>query len=157
MRKRIWLGLAGTLMIWHPFNTAHAVEVLSAQELAAHCSFLAGNREGVDGQSCIRYIQGFIDGAVATDVRVMNNIEAEMKRTETYSERAMRTRVHDIQRAAGYAEFCLGDPVPLSEVVDKIAADLNTREIRAPELEARQFVYAALRRHYPCKAPGSGR
>ena len=152
MRYRARLGLASALIIWCLPNTAHAIEVLSAQELASHCSFFPDDRDSVDGQYCIRYIQGFLDGAIATDVRVMNNIEAEINRKETYSERAQRTRGRDIQRAANYAEFCLGAPVPLTEVVGKIATDLSTREMRAPELEAREFVYAALRRHYPCSS-----
>ena len=67
---------------------ARAVEVLSAEELASHCVAFPDDADSVDGQYCIRYIQGFIDGAVATDVRVMLNIEAE--RSETFTERAMR-------------------------------------------------------------------
>lgn len=131
-----------------------AVEVLSAEELASHCVAFPDDADGVDGQYCIRYIQGFIDGAVATDVRVMLNIEAE--RSETFTERAMRTRMIDRnsqQRAAGYAEFCLGDPIPLVEVVSKIVADLNERT-KAMDTAgtARDAVYESLRRHYPCES-----
>jgi hypothetical protein len=131
-----------------------AVEVLSAEELASHCEIFHEDAEGVDGQYCVRYIQGFIDGAVATDVRVMLNMEAERDK-ETFTERAIRTRMIDrnsMTRAAGYAEFCLGDPVPLIEVVEKVIADLDER-VKATDSSgtARDVVYESLRRHYPCE------
>ena len=149
IRHQILLSLI-IVTAWLPFNGVRAVEVLAAQELALHCKDLSVDRESADGQYCTRYIQGFIDGAVATDVRVMMNLEAELAHKETFSERAMRVRGPDLQRAAGYAEFCLGDPLPLLEVVEKVVADLTGRERIAPKLAAREFVYASLRKHYPC-------
>ena len=133
---------------------ADAVEILSAEELASHCAEWHDNPDGVDGQYCVRYIQGFIDGAVATDVRVMLNMEAE-RDEETFTERAIRTRIIDrnsLTRAAGYAEFCLGDPLPLVEVVKTVVADLDER-IKATDSSgtARDAVYESLRRRYPCK------
>jgi hypothetical protein len=134
---------------------ADAVEVLTAEELASHCEAFPDDADSVDGEYCVRYIQGFIDGAVATDVRVMLNMEAEKE--ESFTERAIRTRMidRDLQlRAAGYAEFCLGDPVPLAEVVAKVVADLEQR-IKAMDSSgtARDAVYESLRRNYPCEAP----
>ena len=133
---------------------ADAVEVLTAEELASHCEAFPDEAESVDGEYCIRYIQGFIDGAVATDVRVMLNMDAEKE--ETFTERAIRTRMidRDLQRrAAGYAEFCLGDPVPLAEVVGKVVADLNERmKSMDSSGSARDAVYESLRRNYPCEA-----
>ena len=135
---------------------AKAVEVLTAEELASHCVAFPDDVDSVDGQYCIRYIQGFIDGAVATDVRVMLNLEAETSSSESFSERAIRTRKIDRnsqRRAAGYAEFCLGDPVPLVEVVAKVVADLDERmkSMDSPGT-ARDVVYESLRRHYPCES-----
>lgn len=133
---------------------ADAVEVLSAEELASHCAEFHDDPDGVDGQYCVRYIQGFIDGAIATDVRVMLNMEAE-RGEETFTERAIRTRIIDrnsLTRAAGYAEFCLGDPVPLIEVVTRVVGDLDER-VKATDSSgtARDAVYESLRRHYPCE------
>ncbi len=131
---------------------ADAVEVLSAEELASHCAEFHDDPDGVDGQYCVRYIQGFIDGAIATDVRVMLNMEAE-RGEETFSERAIRIiDRNSLTRAAGYAEFCLGDPVPLVEVVTKVVADLDER-VKATDSPgtARDAVYESLRRHYPCE------
>ena len=135
---------------------ADAVEILSAEELASHCAAFHDDPDGVNGQSCVRYIQGFIDGAIATDVRVMLNMEAE-RDEETFTERAIRTRIIDrnsLTRAAGYAEFCLGDPVPLEEVVTKVVADLDQR-VKATDSSgtARDAVYESLRRNYPCEQP----
>ncbi len=135
---------------------AKAVEVLSAQELSSHCALLISDPEGVDGQYCIRYIQGFIDGAVATDVRVMLNVEDTLGREETFSERAMRTRVPslaDRYRAASLAGFCLGDPLPLRAVVDAVVADLTAMlEKQSQDVPAMDVVYASLRQHYPCES-----
>ena len=153
MTRRV-LPLLAVVFSLYPALDAGAVEVLSAEELASHCVAFPQDSDGIDGQYCIRYIQGFIDGAIATDVRVMLNVEAERK--ESFSERAIRTRAPDRnlqRRAAGYAEFCLGDPVPLVEVVTKVVGDLNER-LKALDTAgtARDVVYESLRRHYPCEA-----
>ena len=132
-----------------------AVEVLSAQELASHCALLGSEPEGVDGQYCIRYIQGFIDGAVATDVRVMLNAESAQQSSETFSERAKRTRApsrEDRFRAANLAGFCLGDPLSLRNVVDVVVADLAAlADGNGEDGPAMEVVYTSLQQHYPCK------
>ena len=136
------------------YADADAVEVLTAEELASHCVAFPDEIESVDGQYCVRYIQGFIDGAITTDVRVMLNMEAERDENESVTETAIRTRMIDRnsqRRASGYAEFCLGDPVPLAEVVGRVVADLNER-MKALDSSgtARDVVYESLRRNYPC-------
>jgi hypothetical protein len=136
-------------------SQSDAVEILTAEELASHCIAVPDDVDSVDGQYCIRYIQGFIDGAVATDVRVMLNMEAERDEEETFTERAIRTRMIDRTsqlRAAGYAEFCLGDPIPLVEVVETVVKDLDQRmKSMDSSGTARDVVYESLRRHYPCE------
>ncbi len=131
-----------------------AVEELSARELGSHCALLRSDPEGVDAQYCIRYIQGFIDGAVATDVRVMLNAEDTPDREETFSERAKRTRMPsraDRFRASSLAGFCLGDPLPLRDVVGVVVADLAALpEHKGQDATAMEVVYASLQRHYPC-------
>ena len=138
-----------------PLSNASAVEVLSAKELSSHCKFYAKDSASADGEFCARYIQGFIDGAIATDARVMLNIEADLTDRPGFVERAMRTRAPnraEYNRAARYAEFCLGDPVPLKEVVTHIVNDLETGGSNIEQaLTARDVVYASLKTHYPCK------
>lgn len=133
---------------------ARAVEVLTVHELASHCHRLEAEPDGVDSQYCIRYIQGFIDGAVITDVTVMLGIETETQKGETFSERAKRTRAPsrlDQDRAAHLAGFCLGDPLPLRDVVSFVVADLVKLDLgETPQSPAREAVYESLRNHYAC-------
>ncbi|MGK0500207.1 MAG: hypothetical protein ACJAYG_001854 [Oceanicoccus sp.] len=135
--------------------SAKAIEVLTAKELASHCVLLSTEPEGVDGQYCVRYIQGFIDGAIATDARVMLNAESAIADKETFTERAIRTRMPsraDLSRAAGLAGFCLGDPLPLRDVVDVVVADLAAQQGNTENDEpAMEVVYQSLLKNYPCK------
>ena len=137
------------------FSDAKAVEALSTEELVSHCVYYENDPDSVDGVFCVRYIQGFIDGAVATDERVTNNVADEYDRQESFSERAIRTRLGSRLERFGtyYAEFCLGEPVPLKTVVELVIADLeNTKRIANQPL-ARDFVYTTLRNQFPCEAP----
>tara|TARA_R110001592_G_scaffold240929_2_gene501278 strand:- start:105296 stop:105805 length:510 start_codon:yes stop_codon:yes gene_type:complete len=137
-------------------SPARAVEVLSAEELASHCVLLRSDPDGADAQYCIRYIQGFIDGAIATDVNVMLNAETVSPDSETFSQRAKRTRAPSRAeqfRAAQLAGFCLGEPLPLRDVVDVVVADLHLLADSAGQGEsAMEVVYASLQRHYPCES-----
>lgn len=145
------LCMVGILALLASANHVNAVEPLSAIALASHCKVLPGQADNVDGQFCIRYIQGFIDGAVATDARVLRNIEAEFEKQETYTERATRVRGLGLRdRAERYAEFCLGDPVSLLDVVTRVVDDLKASKLVADAM-ARTVVYASLRKHYPCE------
>ena len=136
-------------------DKARAVEPLSTKELAEHCIYYADNPTGEDAIFCVRYVQGFIDGAVATDERVALNVVAEIEKEETYSERMIRIRSpsRSMSRygATVYAEFCLGEPVALKEVVEHVIDDLMNRKVLEETLLARDAVYAVLRRDYPCK------
>ncbi|MFT5313458.1 MAG: translation initiation factor 2B subunit (eIF-2B alpha/beta/delta family) [Paraglaciecola sp.] len=154
---KIYSKLACALLLLQLMSatTANAVEVLSSQELASHCVLLKAEPEGVDGQYCIRYIQGFIDGAIATDARVMLNAENAISGNETFAERAIRTRMPgsaDRSRAARLAGFCLGDPVYLRNIVDVVVADLAAQQkSNLKDEPAMEVVYKSLLNNYPCK------
>ncbi|MDH3531913.1 MAG: Rap1a/Tai family immunity protein [Gammaproteobacteria bacterium] len=145
----------GILMLSLAMSDALAVEALSTEELITHCAVYEDDPEGEDGIFCVRYIQGFIDGAVATDERVTYNVAAEYDREETFTERAIRTRLGsriDRYGPSFYAEFCLGEPVPLATVARIVIADLlNLDSLEGREF-ARDVVYATLRREFPCEA-----
>lgn len=154
---RIWLSgrywaLAAIIALFGASPPGRAVEVLSVHELVSHCQHLAEEPEGVDAQFCIRYIQGFVDGAVATDVQVMLN--AEDDREETFTERAIRTRAPsaaDEYRASRLAGFCLWQPLPLRDVVERVVADLVEMDIGGrADNPARGAIYESLQAHYPC-------
>ncbi len=137
--------------------TAKALEVLTAQELTSHCVLRNTDPEGADSQYCVRYIQGFIDGAVATDARVMLNAESALTKKETFTERAIRTRMPnraERSRAANLAGFCLGDPLQLRDLVDVVVADLTAQQGQdnnAKNEPAMEAVYNSLLKNYPCK------
>ena len=143
--------LLGTLLL---APMTRAVAVLTVHELVSHCALMETQPTGADAQYCIRYIQGFIDGAVATDARVMLNAEAGIDRQESFSDRAKRTRAPsraELSRAATMAGFCLGEPLPLPDVVDKVVADLVQLDVGdSAESPARESVYRSLRKNYPC-------
>ena len=49
------------------------------------------------------------------------------------------------------AGFCLGDPLPLRDVVDKVVTDLVQLDVGASaDSPARESVYRSLGKHYPC-------
>ncbi len=144
-------GLAALLFIAQP---ASAIEPLSAQQLHEVC--VAGD-EGADANEerlCVYFVKGFLDGAVATDGRVAENVVAEISSgNETFSQRAIRTRVIDrIQRygPSVYAKFCVGQPDPIADVVQHVIEELD-RYDSLEGVQAQTVVYSSLKRHYPCE------
>ena len=152
MKIRLSILMLGTLMV---APSAWPVEPLSTAELVSHCDKYYDEQATEDRVFCVRYIQGFIDGAVATDERVARNVVKEYEQEETFSQRATRTRIGnrlDRYGSSFYAGFCLGDPVPLKEVVEHVVADSQSDERARTTPLARDLVHTTLRRHYPCEA-----
>ena len=135
-------------------DRAVSVEPLSTPELAEHCAFYHDDRDGKDAIFCVRYVQGFIDGAVATDARVLENIATQFDADESFAERAIRSRIGSRIKRRGptvYADFCLGEPDSLQQVVEKVVDDLANRKVLDQDLLARDAVFTTLRRDYPCE------
>ncbi|NNK33629.1 MAG: hypothetical protein HKP02_10925 [Xanthomonadales bacterium] len=152
MKLRFTILLLGALMA---SPAAWAVEALSTEELVSHCDKYFDEQATEDRVFCVRYIQGFIDGAVATDERVARNVIKEYEKEESFSQRAARTRIGnrlDRYGSSVYADFCLGDPVPLKEVVEHVVADCQNENLVNANPLARDLVYRTLRRNYPCEA-----
>ena len=151
MTKKLCTAVMGALLLG---PSAWAVEALTTAELVSHCDKYHDEAATEDRTFCIRYIQGFIDGAVATDDRVRNSVAGEYEKEETFSERAIRTRLGSrLERfgATSYAGYCLGNPVPLQEVVEKVVENAGDPKMTAAHPLARELVYATLRTHYPCE------
>jgi hypothetical protein len=145
--------LIGAIALLLLAERADSVEPLSTPELAEHCAFFHDDPDGKDAIFCVRYVQGFIDGAVATDARVLENIATEFDEDESFSERAIRSRIGNRINRRGptvYADFCLGEPDSLQEVVEKVVDDLANRKVLDADLLARDAVFSTLRREYPC-------
>ncbi len=150
MLKNLMAMLVGVLAFT---PSSWAVEALSSEELMSHCDHYYEQEAEEDRIFCVRYIQGFIDGAVATDERVMLNVVKELDAEDSYSKRAARTRIGsrlDEKSVSIYAEYCLGDPVPLAEVVEHVVEDAQDDVLVAEIPLARELVYQTLRAHYPC-------
>lgn len=148
--KTLIIGAIALLLL---AGRAGGVEPLSTPELAEHCAFYHDDPEGKDAIFCVRYVQGFIDGAVATDARVLENIATEFDKDETFAERAIRSRIGSRVNRRGptvYADFCLGEPDSLEEVVEKVVDDLANRKVLDEDLLARDAVFSTLQREYPC-------
>lgn len=132
---------------------ALAVEALSTEELKSHCVKYHDDSAREDRVFRVRYIQGFFDGAVATVERVTRNIVREYDKQEGFSERAARTRIGNRLEGFGSsvcAEFCLGDPAPLREVVEHVVENASNAERVPANTLARDLVYQTLRERDPC-------
>jgi hypothetical protein len=121
------------------------------------CAEVVANPDSAEAQLCIYYVKGFLDGAVATDGRVAENVASEIDDRETFTERAIRTRVINRLRDYGpsvYAEFCVGQPDPIADVMMHVIDELERYEDLDGK-KAQTIVDDALRRHYPCKVQDS--
>ena len=140
-------------MLWL-FAAGHswAIEPLTAEELSRICADVDLSPENSESRPCATYVKGFLDGAVATDARVAENVASEYDDEETFSERAIRTRIIDRMNRFGpsvYADFCVGQPDPIADVLQHVVEELK-RYDDLSGVYAQDVVYASLRRHYPC-------
>ena len=129
-----------------------AIEPLTATQLHKVCVDSRDQPDSPEARLCIYYVKGFLDGAVATDGRVAENVVAEIVAEETFTERAIRTRVGNRLRDYGasfYAGFCVGQPDPIADVTLHVIEELE-RYDELDGLSAQMVVYDSLRRHYPC-------
>lgn len=137
---------------------AWTVEPLTATQLNQVCENYRDQADEPWSLLCIYYIKGFLDGAVATDRRVAENVAEEIEREESFTERAIRTRIGNRLDRFGpsyYAEFCVGQPDPITDVVRHVIDELSRYE-DLEGVQAQTVVYDTLRRHYPCAADQAG-
>lgn len=150
--SKLTLGLVAALCLFAA-PRASAIEPLTAQQLQEFCADAATSYETTESWLCIYYVKGFLDGAVATDGRVAENVVAEIEEEqETFTERAIRTRVINRLQEYGpsvYAEFCVGQPDPIADVILHVNEELD-RYVHLEGVQAQTIVYDSLRRHYPC-------
>jgi len=133
---------------------ASAIQPLTAIQLKEVCADAIKSEDSPEARLCVYYVKGFLDGAVATDGRVAENVAAEIEEQETFTERAIRTRIGNRLKKFGpsvYAEFCVGQPDPIADVVLHVIEELD-RYDNLDGIQAQTVVYASLRRHYPCSA-----
>lgn len=127
---------------------AAAVQNLSGSKLVDYC---AGDNDKLN--ACLLYLQGYIDGAVATDSRVVQNVADLYERNESFSQRAIRTRIQSrLERlgAPSFAGFCIPDPVDIVAVV-KTLHDYVLAHPEAGDMDGGEVVLESLREAYPCE------
>lgn len=133
---------------------AGAIEPKTAESLREVCADALDDLESDASQLCVAYVRGFLDGAVATDGRVADNVTREIEEEETFTKRAIRTRVINRLETYGdsvYAEFCIGQPDPIIDVVQHVIEEFDEYD-DLEGVQAQSVVYRSLRRHYPCEA-----
>lgn len=153
MKPLILIGTLAALLATAP--RAAAIEPLTASQLQEVCAEAIEAPDTVAAGLCVYYVKGFLDGAVATDQRVAENVASELDADEeSFTERAFRTRVRVLSRLqefgpSVYAEFCVGQPDPIVDVIQHVIEELDHYD-DLEGLQAQAVVYASLRRHYPC-------
>jgi len=131
---------------------AFAIDPLTAFQLQEVCGEASERPDTMEARLCLYYVKGFLDGAVATDSRVAENVATEADEQESFTERAIRTRVINRLERYGpsvYAEFCVGQPDPIADVVLHVIEELDRYE-ELEGMQAQTIVYDSLRRHYSC-------
>ncbi|MCR9278120.1 MAG: hypothetical protein NXH85_09105 [Pseudomonadaceae bacterium] len=104
-----------------------------------------------DTRVCQAYLQGFVDGAVATDPSVVQNVTDEISKSESLTERALRTRIGGYMDRFGesyFAGFCIPIETDINAVGEQIVAGLEA--VTVTDISGRDFVYNQLKLHYPC-------
>lgn len=145
MNGRLLLIVAASACAF-ALRPAAAIEPLAAPDLKAICAPAKNDPAAPDARQCVLYVKGFLDGAVATDGRVAENVATEIEKEETYTERAIRTRVINRLEKYGpsaYAEFCVGQPDPIADVVLHVIEELDRYE-SLEGVQAQTVVYASL-------------
>lgn len=123
-------------------------------ELESSCAALLQTGNEADGSVCRGFVHGFLLGSESVGASPADPAVLEQGPGESYSERALRTRVTRAQvervTGTGAPDFCLGEEVELVELVRAItdymeAVDVVNGEIRPP------MVREALRQQFPCE------
>ncbi len=128
-----------------------AVEPLTTGELSDLCKNYKNAPNSSQSMQCARYIKGFIDGAIAIDYRVASHIDPNKADADSFSDRAINNRIRNRLDRFSKPEnndFCLGRPLPLIDVIEKVTGDILKQE--KAELPALFSVYKTLRNNYPC-------
>lgn len=116
---------------------------MSAQALHEAC-------QAEDRSVCMSYVGGFVDGAVTTDPRVVENLLIESTELTPLMQRAIRTRTTERMQRLGqsaYASFCIDK----NQTTRSIVAAVMASGAPGPEdKSAREWLYQSLKRAFPC-------
>ncbi|WP_171022379.1 Rap1a/Tai family immunity protein [Thalassotalea litorea] len=127
-----------------PHAPAQAIEPLQSTELESMCEAYQQQPSSTEARLCIRYIKGFIDGAIAIDA----NIAKRQIQSDGVTSRAMQTRTTARYSTTSNSDFCLGSPVAIEDVVINVVDWLAQHDI--DNVLAWVSVHQALKASYPC-------
>ncbi len=132
-------------------NGVQALETLGREELLALCRSDSPKEVAV----CAGYLNGFLDGAFATDPGVVDSVVREIETQESFSERAIRTRLGNTLERFGpsyYAGFCIPGDLPMEAIVEELL-DAAQQDIHhaGQDDNARDYVYRLLQSRHPCQ------
>lgn len=152
MQTKLLFPLAATLcLVTLPVPAAAPP---TASQLRADCKAFVTAPDGAPGGRCQAYIQGFLDGNAAASKPPPGSpaASAASAKRETFTERAVRTRVRerDIYPPRASAAICVAESMPTADVVAQVNAHLDTNPPAAGD-SAATAVHAALLARFPCK------
>lgn len=165
-RKRLFMCRCRVRMSAVLFLAAASVSAtasddwLGGGDLVRECRALSDKWNGSSGEAseltcgnlCAAYLQGFIAGSGRAERSASSTPDPDV---ETFSERAVRTRVESHVRRyedSRQRAHCIGEDVPVSDVAEAILEYLDSRS-NEPEITASAIVHEALVRRFPCEQP----
>jgi hypothetical protein len=103
---------------------------------------------------CSGCINGFLDGAFATDPGVVDRVVSEIQTEESFSERAIRTRLGNTLASFGpsyYAGFCIPADLSMDTIVEELLGAAQEEVDHTGEQSARDYLYGLLQARHPCE------
>jgi len=129
---------------------AQALETLGRDELLSLCRSESPGGVAV----CSGCINGFLDGAFATDPGVVDRVVSEIQTEESFSERAIRTRLGNTLASFGpsyYAGFCIPADLSMDTIVEELLGAAQEEVDHTGEQSARDYLYGLLQARHPCE------
>ncbi|MFT4939009.1 MAG: hypothetical protein ACI88A_002041 [Paraglaciecola sp.] len=118
--------------------------------LIKSCQSLSDKLEEHADSACYVYIQGFLDGAVLTDSKIMQEIDKRSNMSE-FSQRVIRNRL-GMQRGSSpdtyLAEFCLATEKASKQDILTVIRIVQSSE--AENIQPGDLIYDAVRTSFPC-------
>lgn len=130
------------------FVPALQADWITESELHKSCDAFVAEPESLEGTSCLAFVQGFL--LSAERFRAAKNDSAAK---ETFSERAMRTRLSATQlqriESSTSQPYCIDETTPVAEVLEAIRNHLSSTG-QESSLISTATLQQALSRSFPC-------
>ena len=149
-------------VMWRVPASLLALMVLLAHSVIAHADYTSSelladcrSDQPTNQSVCSTYLQGFVDGAIATDPRVAENvagdIEAMSEEMNDFMQSIVKSRIGDKLKQYGpsyYANICIPGNSS-TDVLRTLVRDQKPSDEIPPRL-ARDWLYDLLLANFPC-------